>query len=206
MFDFSSGELLLIALAVLIFIKPKDLPMVLRTVGQWTGKIRRMAGEFQDQFREAMREAEMADIKKDIDEATGKLGSGITIRSRSCTRRPSGSRPRRPRRRRPPPTRRRRRPPRRSRPSRRRSRRPRPRQRPRLRRRLSRPRPRASLPRRRRRRAETGPHDPRGHRGHQGAADRAPDRAALAPDQVGGRVLHRAGRLLLLRQARSTTC
>ena len=78
MFDFSSGELLLIALAVLIFIKPKDLPMVLRTVGQWTGKIRRMAGEFQDQFREAMREAEMADIKKDIDEATGKIGSGIT--------------------------------------------------------------------------------------------------------------------------------
>jgi sec-independent protein translocase protein TatB len=78
MFDFSSGELLLIALAVLIFIKPKDLPMVLRTVGQWTGKIRRMAGEFQDQFREAMREAEMADIKKDIDEATGKLGAGLT--------------------------------------------------------------------------------------------------------------------------------
>jgi sec-independent protein translocase protein TatB len=78
MFDFSSGELLLIALAVLIFIKPKDLPMVLRTVGQWTGKIRRMAGEFQDQFREAMREAEMADIKKDIEEATGKIGGGIT--------------------------------------------------------------------------------------------------------------------------------
>src|SRR5262245_3990223 len=77
MFDFSSGELLLIALAVLIFIKPKDLPGVLRTVGQWTGKIRRMAGEFQDQFREAMREVEMADIKKDIDEATGKLGSGL---------------------------------------------------------------------------------------------------------------------------------
>src|SRR5215471_15956329 len=76
MFDFSSGELLLIALAVLIFIKPKDLPVVLRTVGQWTGKIRRMAGEFQDQFREAMREAEMADLKKDIDEAASKFTSG----------------------------------------------------------------------------------------------------------------------------------
>jgi|SRR5689334_6071473 len=72
MFDFSSGELLLIALAVLIFIKPKDLPAVLRAIGQWTGKIRRMAGEFQDQFREAMREAEMADLKKDIDAATSK--------------------------------------------------------------------------------------------------------------------------------------
>jgi sec-independent protein translocase protein TatB len=77
MFDMSSGELLLIAVAALIFIKPKDLPAVLRAVGQWTGKIRRMAGEFQDQFREAMREAEMADLKKDIDEATGKLGSGL---------------------------------------------------------------------------------------------------------------------------------
>lgn len=74
MFDFSSGELLLIALAVLIFIKPKDLPAVLRTIGQWTGKIRRMAGEFQDQFREAIREAEMADLKKDIDAATSKAG------------------------------------------------------------------------------------------------------------------------------------
>ena len=74
MFDFSSGELLLIAVAALVFIKPKDLPAVLRAVGQWTGKIRRMAGEFQDQFREAMREAEMADLKKDIDEAASKAG------------------------------------------------------------------------------------------------------------------------------------
>jgi sec-independent protein translocase protein TatB len=76
MFDFSSGELLLIAVAILVFVKPKDLPAVLRTIGQWTGKIRRMAGEFQDQFREAMREAEMADLKKDIDEAASKFTSG----------------------------------------------------------------------------------------------------------------------------------
>lgn len=77
MFDFSSGELLLIAVAALVFIKPKDLPAVMRVVGQWTGKIRRMAGEFQDQFREAMREAEMADLKKDFDEAASKFGSGL---------------------------------------------------------------------------------------------------------------------------------
>ena len=76
MFDFSSGELLLIAVAILVFVKPKDLPAVLRAIGQWTGKIRRMAGEFQDQFREAMREAEMADLKKDIDEAASKFTSG----------------------------------------------------------------------------------------------------------------------------------
>jgi len=37
-------------------------------VGQWVGKIRRMAAEFQSQFHEAMREAEMADLKKQVDE------------------------------------------------------------------------------------------------------------------------------------------
>src|SRR5262249_28237714 len=58
-------------------IGPKELPGVLRAVGQWTTKIRRMASEFQDQFREAMREAEMADLKKDIDEATGKLNASF---------------------------------------------------------------------------------------------------------------------------------
>jgi len=84
MFDFSSGELLLIAVAALVFIKPKDLPGVLRVVGQWTGKIRRMAGEFQDQFREAMREAEMADLKKSFDEvreAASGFGSGNIMTS-----------------------------------------------------------------------------------------------------------------------------
>jgi sec-independent protein translocase protein TatB len=77
MFDISWSELLLISVVALVFIGPKELPGVLRTVGQWTGKIRRMAGEFQDQFREAMREAEMADLKKEVDEATGKLGAGL---------------------------------------------------------------------------------------------------------------------------------
>ena len=41
---------------------------MLRTVGQYMGKIRRMASEFQGQFQEAMREAEMADLKKHVDE------------------------------------------------------------------------------------------------------------------------------------------
>jgi len=78
MFDIGWSEFVVIAVVALIAIGPKELPGALRTLGQWMGKVRRMAGEFQDQFREAMREAEMADIKKDIDEATGKLGSGIT--------------------------------------------------------------------------------------------------------------------------------
>ena len=52
----------------LIAIGPKELPGVLRMVGQWMGKARKMAAEFQGQFQEAMREAEMADLKKSFDE------------------------------------------------------------------------------------------------------------------------------------------
>jgi sec-independent protein translocase protein TatB len=68
MFDISWGELMLIGVVALIVIGPKELPGVLRMVGQWIGKIRRMAAEFQSQFQEAMREAEMSDLKKQVDE------------------------------------------------------------------------------------------------------------------------------------------
>ena len=68
MFDIEWSKLVLIGVVVLIVIGPKELPGVLRAVGQWTGKIRRMAAEFQGQFQEAMREAEMADLKKQVEE------------------------------------------------------------------------------------------------------------------------------------------
>jgi sec-independent protein translocase protein TatB len=67
MFDISWGELVLIGMVALIVIGPKELPTVLRTVGQWMTKVRRMAAEFQGQFQEAMREAEFADLKKQVD-------------------------------------------------------------------------------------------------------------------------------------------
>src|SRR5712675_2017168 len=70
MFDIGWGELLLIGVVALVFIGPKELPTVLRTVGQWMAKLRRMASEFQSQFHEAMREAEMSDLKKQVDEMT----------------------------------------------------------------------------------------------------------------------------------------
>jgi sec-independent protein translocase protein TatB len=68
MFDIGWSELVVIAVVALIAIGPKELPGVLRMVGQYMGKIRRMASEFQGQFQEAMREAEMADLKKHVDE------------------------------------------------------------------------------------------------------------------------------------------
>ena len=81
MFDISWSELAVIAVVALIAIGPKELPGVLRMVGQWMGKARKMAAEFQGQFQEAMREAEMADLKKSFDEvkeaATGFTSGNI---------------------------------------------------------------------------------------------------------------------------------
>jgi sec-independent protein translocase protein TatB len=68
MFDISWSEFLLVGVVALVVIGPKELPAVMRTMGQWTRKVRRMASEFQGQFQEAMREAEMTDLKKEVDD------------------------------------------------------------------------------------------------------------------------------------------
>ena len=77
MFDIGWSELLVIGVVALIAIGPKELPGVLRSLGHWMGKVRRMASEFQDQFREAMREAEVADLKQQFDEASAKATSTL---------------------------------------------------------------------------------------------------------------------------------
>jgi len=81
MFDIGWSEFLLIAVVALVAIGPKELPGVLRTMGQWVRKARKMAAEFQGQFQEALREAEMADLKQSFDEvreaAKGFSGRGL---------------------------------------------------------------------------------------------------------------------------------
>jgi sec-independent protein translocase protein TatB len=77
MFDIGWSELVVIGVVALIAIGPKELPGVLRSLGHWMGKVRRMASEFQDQFREAMREAEVADLKRQFDETTAKATSAF---------------------------------------------------------------------------------------------------------------------------------
>jgi sec-independent protein translocase protein TatB len=78
MFDIGWSELVVIGIVALIAIGPKELPGVLRAVGGYMGKIRRMASEFQGQFQEAMREAEIADLKKSVDEMTDSATKGFT--------------------------------------------------------------------------------------------------------------------------------
>jgi sec-independent protein translocase protein TatB len=72
MFDLSWTELLVIAVVAIIVVGPKDLPRALRAVGRWTGKAKRMARDFRRQFDEALREAELDTIKKEV-ESVGKI-------------------------------------------------------------------------------------------------------------------------------------
>jgi sec-independent protein translocase protein TatB len=66
MFEFDAAKLFVIGIVALIVIGPKDLPRLLRQLGQVVGKMRRMASEFQGQFMDAMREADLDDLKKDM--------------------------------------------------------------------------------------------------------------------------------------------
>jgi sec-independent protein translocase protein TatB len=67
MFDIAWSELLVIGAVALVAIPPKDLPKALRTMGEMVGKVRRMASEFQGQFNDAMRDADLQDIKKTVE-------------------------------------------------------------------------------------------------------------------------------------------
>lgn len=64
MFDIAPSEMMVVALAALIFIGPKDLPRVMRFVGQWVGKGRTMARHFRSAMDEMVREAELAEMEK----------------------------------------------------------------------------------------------------------------------------------------------
>ncbi|HEX8621932.1 MAG TPA: Sec-independent protein translocase protein TatB [Allosphingosinicella sp.] len=64
MFDIGYSELLLIAVVALIVIGPKDLPRVMRTVGQWVGRARGMARHFRSGIDTMMREAELEEMEK----------------------------------------------------------------------------------------------------------------------------------------------
>jgi sec-independent protein translocase protein TatB len=71
MIDITSSKLLILGIVALLVIGPKDLPALLRTIGKYMGIIKRHAAEFRAQFDEAMRESELAELKKEVE----KVGS-----------------------------------------------------------------------------------------------------------------------------------
>src|SRR3954462_60217 len=64
MFGIDSSELAVVVILALIFIGPKDLPKVMRTVGYWVGRVRGMARHFTSGLENMMREAELEEMEK----------------------------------------------------------------------------------------------------------------------------------------------
>jgi sec-independent protein translocase protein TatB len=79
MFDIAWSEFLVVAVVALVVVGPRDLPGLLRNVGRMMGTVRRMAGEFQSQFNEALREAELDELRREVTglkDSASKLVSG----------------------------------------------------------------------------------------------------------------------------------
>lgn len=71
MFEVGWTEMLVIAIVMIVVVGPKDLPSMLRTFGRTVAKLRSMAGDFQKQFNDALKEAELDDVKKSVDALRG---------------------------------------------------------------------------------------------------------------------------------------
>jgi sec-independent protein translocase protein TatB len=68
MFDISWSHLMAIAIVALLVIGPKDLPRVLRALGRWAGKARAIAREFQSSIDQMIRESELDEVRKEVEQ------------------------------------------------------------------------------------------------------------------------------------------
>ncbi len=71
MFEIGWTEMLVIAVVMIVVVGPKDLPQMLRQFGRTTSKLRAMAGDFRKQFDDALKDAELDDVKQSIDTIRG---------------------------------------------------------------------------------------------------------------------------------------
>lgn len=79
MFDIGWSELLIIAVVLIVVVGPKDLPPMLRAFGKMTQRAKRVASDFRAQFDEALREADMDDLRQTLTDAQ-KLSPAHTLR------------------------------------------------------------------------------------------------------------------------------
>ncbi len=78
MLDLSWGEIVVIGTVAVIFIGPKELPGALRSLGHWVGKARTMAREFQNNVDDMIREADLDEVKKQVQSAQSLASGGIS--------------------------------------------------------------------------------------------------------------------------------
>jgi sec-independent protein translocase protein TatB len=85
MFDVSWSELLILGLVTLIFVGPKELPRFLGTLGRYAGVVRRQANEFRAVFDQAMREAEMDQLQKEVRAVSDGVKASLDDATRSVS-------------------------------------------------------------------------------------------------------------------------
>ena len=67
MFDLSWSHILILLVVALVVVGPKDMPRLLRIIGQWVGKARGMANEFRKSFDDMARQSELDELRKEIE-------------------------------------------------------------------------------------------------------------------------------------------
>ncbi len=77
------GELMVIVVIAIVFVGPRELPGLLRGIGKTMTQLRRMAGDFQRQFSQALEEAELDSVKSDIADITRDIPTARDITSNS---------------------------------------------------------------------------------------------------------------------------
>lgn len=83
MFDIGWSEFLIVGAVALVLLGPDELPGLLRTIGRYTGMVRRHAADFRRQFDEAMREAELDKLRREVEEAARSAGNDVREVERS---------------------------------------------------------------------------------------------------------------------------
>ncbi|MBV9330878.1 MAG: twin-arginine translocase subunit TatB [Alphaproteobacteria bacterium] len=65
--DLSWSHILLVVIVALVVVGPKDLPRLMRTVGQWTGKARQMADQLRKSFDDMTKQAELDELRNELE-------------------------------------------------------------------------------------------------------------------------------------------
>jgi len=66
MFGIDGSEFLVILIVALVVVGPKDLPKLLRTIGQWAGRARAMADQFKRSFDDMARQSELEELRAEV--------------------------------------------------------------------------------------------------------------------------------------------
>ena len=85
MFDLGWSEILVIAVVGILVVGPKDLPRLMKGIGEWVAKARRMASHFQAGVDEMIRQAELEDLRKDLNTIRNDLRAPLVVDPRTTT-------------------------------------------------------------------------------------------------------------------------